>query len=965
VTTVFFDALVGSVLIASLTLVAAPVIVVFLAVFVGVVAAFELFQGQQTLDELAELDTQLADAQSHFVHLAALAVTKEGQLKLSMTFVEPTLPEFSSSSTLPARESDDALFYVGHMGAPPTTVAATLTYQDWEGDVWTATPSRGFFVQHGTENGNPVTSFSPMLRIIDPHTGEKLTADLVGTNFLVTRAEPGADQEFCRPNPFTGLSDAADLSTCSAYVVPGIDLRDGNGELETVTLAVLPAFTSLPSATFTNKVPKTFEITATGPPLPIITIVGSLPAGFASVGTDGVLQLSYDGNTEIGASEHTVLVHATNERGTTSQDFTIRTGTELAFTSTATPTFVAEKFGSFLITTSGAPPPSIHLPIIGGFIHNCLPCGLSLTDNGDGTATVSGTSPGGIFCSENPCNIKAENSLGAEVEQNFQPIVVQPPLAHLTSDSKTTFFPGVLNSFDFVTQGAETPVTFYLPCDRPAWVSLQDHGNGTATLFGTPPFGTDGAFSFLVDVFTAGQGGAIPFCAHPNFTIHVSNVPTFLSPNRAQFGPPPITGTIYLVTTNQASGLISLKGELPAGVSFFPNPDHGNATIEGLPKVGTGGVYPLVLSMTNAAGTGSQYLRLLVKEAPTFEGAFDSAVFYVGQENSFPVPTTGFPKLPELIGNENPVELAMHIALSGALPPGVSFTDANQLDIPTGTGLFTGIPDAGSEGVYPLTLPAAHLDFTLYVVKPGDVNRDGVVDNRDTDVIGGSLGKTLADPDYDPLIDTNHDGIIDEQDFQFVADACGDPDGDGACESATADRDGDGIPDAADYDPTGYLYDRNSGEILSGGRVIITPAPASMPSDGSGGFYQFFVAPGETVYTLTVQAPPGCRQVGCPRLDPPPLDPMGMSVALGSSEVGNTGHLAAAACSDNPYTLTLQLGDTGDGVLLNNIPFDCTPLVPAPALDARGILLAVLLLFGVAALGFRRRRGPGDRRLQR
>ena len=208
------------------------------------------------------------------------------------------------------------------------------------------------------------------------------------------------------------------------------------------------------------------------------------------------------------------------------------------------------------------------------------------------------------------------------------------------------------------------------------------------------------------------------------------------------------------------------------------------------------------------------------------------------------------------------------------------------------------------------------------------MNRDGVVDQRDLDEIRASLGKSLADMDYDPLIDTNHDGIIDAQDFQSVADACPDPDGDGACESETEDRDGDGIPDAEDYDPTGYLYDRNSGEILSGGRVTVNPAPASMPSDGSGGFYQFFVAPGETVYTLTVEAPPGCRRVACPHPDPPPLDPMGLSVVLGSSESGTTGHLASAECSDNPYTLTLQLGEQGDAVLLNNIPFDCTAAAP-------------------------------------
>jgi MYXO-CTERM domain-containing protein len=561
------------------------------------------------------------------------------------------------------------------------------------------------------------------------------------------------------------------------------------------------------------------------------------------------------------------------------------------------------------------------------------------------------------------------------ISQRFTLGVAAPPLAQVSSASSATFFAGAPNSFDVVTHGAETPVTIGLPCEMgtavaPGWVSLDDHGDGTATLSGIPPAGTEGPFSFRLEVFTKGESAHGIFCDQPNFTINVSAEPRFLSPNRIQFGPPPSTGTTFSVVTNQASGLISLEGTLPAELSFQPDASHGSATIQGFPAVGTGGVYPLVLSMTNAAGTGFQNLGLLVKEAPTFGAARDSAVFYIGTDNSFSVPTTGFPKAPELIGNENPVQLAMHIDVSGALPPGVSFNDTNQLDIPTGTGLFTGIPDPGSEGVYPLTLtadngvlPAATLDFTLYVAKAGDVNRDGITDKRDLDLLRMSLGKTPTDPDFDPLIDTNNDGIIDEQDFKFVKDACGDPDGDGACESYTEDRDHDGIPDAEDFDPTGYLYDVHTGEILSGGKVTVSPVPASMPHDGSGGFYQFLVDKGETVYTLTVQPPLGCRPA-CPHSDPPPLDPNGMSVVLGSSEVGNTGLLASAQCSDNPHALTLQLGETGDEVLLNNIALDCSPS-QVPLLDPRGILLAILALMGIAALGFRRRRRPSDERLPR
>ena len=570
----------------AIGVVAGAVAIVAFAVIVGIIAAFEFSAEQQTLDQLAELDTDLANAQSKFVSLSALAGTQEGITKLTMAFTAETLPEFSSTSTLPAHGSDDALFYVGHGGAPPSTTTAVLTYQDWDGDVWTATPYRGFFVQQGTENGNPVTSFSPVLRIIDPNTGEKLTADLVGTNFLVTRAEPREDQEICPANPFTGVSES-DISVCSAYVVSQIDLRDENGDQETVTLASLPSFTSPPTTTFSESVMKTFDVTAAGSPLPAISIDGSLPTGFSVVsgGDTGVLSLSYDGTTPIGVNEYTVTFRATNPRGVATQDFTIKTRIDLEFTSSDSTNFVGGKFGSFLITTSGAPTPQI--------TSNCSAAGsgLTLTDNHDGTATLSGI-PNDPAGSNFVCTIQASNTLQT-ISQQFTVGVVEPPLAQVASASSATFFAGQPNSFDVVTHGAETPVTISFPCPSgsndmvapPDWLSLKDHGDGTATLSGTPPVGTEGSFSFFLKVYTLAEHLSVITCGlnevAPNFTINVSNVPRFLSSNRIEFGPPSNADT-FPVITNQASGLISLKGKLPANISFQADENHGSATIGGV-----------------------------------------------------------------------------------------------------------------------------------------------------------------------------------------------------------------------------------------------------------------------------------------------------------------------------------------------------------------------------------------------
>jgi hypothetical protein len=705
---------------AGVAAVVGAVLIVVLMVVVGVVAAFQLAAEQQTLDELAELDTELANAQSRFVDLPALAEpnNKEGIGKMDMTLVAATLPEFSSTSSLPGPGVDDPLFL---LGSPPTTVRQSISYRDWEGNSWTVQrPHLGFFVQQG-----PVSSFSPALRIVDPQTGERRTVDLVGNNFVVTRAEPAEDQTPCRMDPLTGQSDASDLSKCSAWAVAAIDLLDGNGNPQTVTMAVLPSFTSRPTATFSNGVAKTFQVTATGPPLPtIVRGAGNLPPGFSFVSTpnSGMASLVYDGTTPIGAAQYSVQFVATNARGMATQDFTLRTGTDVAITSSASPHFVAAKFGSFLVTTSGNPTPTISLAPLCAL--NLSP--LSLTDNHDGTATFSGTWPDGPLAAAIDCNPGFLANGVQRVSQEIFVYIDPAPSAKLVSLNSTTFFAAapftLLNTFEVITQGAETPVTISLRCTRPSWVGLTDHGDGTATLFGTPPLGTDGAFSFRVDVSTAGEAGHTIDCSHPNFTINVSNLPTFLTSNQVTFGPPG-TGTVLSITTNQASGLVSLEGQLPEGLSFDPTPTHGSAIIQGIPAVGTGGIYPLVLSMTNAVGTGVQHLRLIVKEAPTFAGAPDSAVFFVGRDKRVAVQTTGFPKLPELIGNQNPVEQAMHITLSGALPPGMSFTDTNPFDVPTGTGLFSGRPNR--LGVYPLTLtadngvlPAATLGFTLHVVYP-------------------------------------------------------------------------------------------------------------------------------------------------------------------------------------------------------------------------------------------------------
>jgi hypothetical protein len=82
-----------------------------------------------------------------------------------------------------------------------------------------------------------------------------------------------------------------------------------------------------------------------------------------------------------------------------------------AITSPDGTTFVAGAAGSFTVTATGIPTPTIE--VTGG-----LPGGVTLTDNGDGTASLAGTAAagtGGVY----PLTITASNGVAPDAEQAF------------------------------------------------------------------------------------------------------------------------------------------------------------------------------------------------------------------------------------------------------------------------------------------------------------------------------------------------------------------------------------------------------------------------------------------------------------------------------------------------------------------------------------------------------------------
>ncbi|NOZ61987.1 MAG: T9SS type A sorting domain-containing protein, partial [Calditrichaeota bacterium] len=195
------------------------------------------------------------------------------------------------------------------------------------------------------------------------------------------------------------------------------------------------------------------------------------------------------------------------------------------------------------------------------------------------------------------------------------------------------------------------------------------------------------------------------------------------------------------------------------------------------------------------------------------------------------------------------------------------------------------------------------------------------------------------DPDTAPYEDSTCTEVDDDFDDDGVKNA----------EEGDADRDGDGIPDHQDYDPSGWIYNEDNGDIISGGTISVSPsAGVNIIQDGSSGYYQFTISQNGD-YTLSYNPPSGfnlsstcSEQSG--KLDPDPAtDPNPYVVGAGSKD-GTSNKMTNWNCGDNPYYWDFHL-EVGDPVIINNN----IPLHPQPTnitlsyftaeLDQNGILI--------------------------
>jgi hypothetical protein len=440
------------------------------------------------------------------------------------------------------------------------------------------------------------------------------------------------------------------------------------GDPHGFTWAAMPgepaAITSSPSTTFTEGTAGSFAVTTLGAPTPTVTESGSLPAGvtFAAgvlSGTptqDGTYLLTFTAHNGVGSDAV--------------QSFTLTVDSAPAFSSAAGTTFSEGISGSFSVTATGTPAPTVTES-------GDLPNGVSFAGGVlSGTPTQDGSYP---------VTFTAHNGAGSDAVQSFTLDVVAGP--SISSAAGTTFTEGAPGTFTVTAVGNPSP-TITESGDLPNGVSFAG-----GVLSGTPT--QDGTYPLT---FTAHNG--VGSDAVQSFTLTVDSAPAVTSAPGTTFTEG-TAGSFSVTATGNPSPTVAESGSLPAGVTF------AGGVLSGTPS--QGGTYAVTFTAHNGVGSDAVQSFTLTVDSPPAITSAGATTFYVGNPGTFTVTASGTP--------------APVIYVAGALPSGVTFANGVLSGTPSVAGtypiLLAALNGIGNVATQTFTLTVQGLTVSTPSLPPG------------------------------------------------------------------------------------------------------------------------------------------------------------------------------------------------------------------------------------------------------
>ncbi len=276
------------------------------------------------------------------------------------------------------------------------------------------------------------------------------TASQSGTFTVTTLGQPApaltnAAFSGCTPSTLPGTVTFTDNGNGTATVAGNPGATTGNYTLclnasstagsatqaFTLTVGMAPAITSGTGTTFTSGTAGSFTVTTSGFPAPALTNASF--TGCTKSTLPGAVSFTDNGNgtatiasttAAITGGTYTICINAANGVGSgATQTFTLTVNAAPAFSSGSSTTFNTNVGGSFNVTTSGFPTPTLTNAAFAGCTPSTLPGTVTFADNGDGTGTISGN-PGSSSGTYTLC-LNASNGVGSTAKQTFT-LTVQP-----------------------------------------------------------------------------------------------------------------------------------------------------------------------------------------------------------------------------------------------------------------------------------------------------------------------------------------------------------------------------------------------------------------------------------------------------------------------------------------------------------------------------------------------------------
>lgn len=395
--------------------------------------------------------------------------------------------------------------------------------------------------------------------------------------------------------------------------------------------------------------------------------------------------------------------------------------------------------GATLTLNLSASDPDGQIP---AFVGTDLPSFATLTDNGDGTATLAfapGFTDAGIYT----MTITVNDGQGGSDSETFTLTVTEgnlPPV--LTDIADQTMLENTVLVVNITASDPDAGDTIMLAvANLPAFGVFVDNGDGTGTITFTPGFTDAGVYPNI----TVSATDALGESDSDTFTLTVGNVnrPPVLSAIGNQLVAEG-SNTVLSLTAPDADGdTVTFSGSNLPGFATLTQTGPNSATLTLLPGFTDAGSYPNVVVSVDDGNTGTDSETFLIT---------------VTNVNRSPVLTA--------IGNQAMLEGATLVLNLTASDPDGDFPDFSITGLPAfgtfvdngdGTATLTFNPGATDAGNYPMTVTVTDdllaTDSETFTLSVGNVNAppelDTVADQTMDENTTLSLTINAVDPNGD------------------------------------------------------------------------------------------------------------------------------------------------------------------------------------------------------------------------